>query len=338
MVATSFRSFGFVICGNRGLKPFRLPICSGSLQAKSTSRHKGVRKRMRTQYRIVPFLVAILFALVAVGFIGVAPATAQTTPTAPNGCTWVQVGVGVYVLSCTPADTDPKDIRVADVIVVQRPNPNYGATAGSVVSYDLIVGNLGDGQASDVSVKLTFDPTQIQVIDTTMHLPTTWLSARGTDWVTVNTGVIPPQTTSLVATLRFTVQKGVRVGTSLVKRATFAWNDHGGGGYGTSNLPIVSVAAKRDQRALYAMQAEPSVGTAGTTFAFSSGLLAPKEPVGIWYNDPSGTPVAHATYYADEEGVLKVNFITTGLRPGTYTMVFYGHVSGFTILAPFTIK
>lgn len=244
---------------------------------------------------------------------------------------------GVAVVPVVPTDEAP-DRQPAEIYAVQRPTANYGTTAGSIVTTEIVVGNIGKGIAKDVSVTVPFDPSEVRILDASFSSPQAWVSSLDASSLTINTGSLSANEV-VTGTLRMQVIETLTPGTSLAEQLSFTWRDSDRGGSGKSNLTILAVTGAVDDRPTYTMSVEPAAAGAGGNFSFSSNLFAPKEPVGVWFNQPDGTVNATvATLRAEEDGTLTVDFTSdTNLAPGTYSMVFYGHWTQFTVVAPFTI-
>lgn len=237
-----------------------------------------------------------------------------------------------------PDDTTEPVRQPAEVYAVQRPTANHGVTPGSIVTTEIAVGNIGKGLANDVTVTVPFDPAEVRILDASFSSPQAWVSSLETNSLTIRTGSLDANNV-VTATLRMQVIETLTPGTSLAEQLSFTWRDSDRGGSGTSNLTILAVTGAVDHRPTYSMSAEPPAAVAGESFSFSSNLFAPKEPVGVWFNQPDGSiGESVATFRAENDGTLVVNFTSsTDLAPGNYSMVFYGHWTQFTVVAPFTV-
>lgn len=246
--------------------------------------------------------------------------------------------------SGVPDETDPpppppiETRQPAAIYVVQRPNPNHAATPGSVVVIDLVVGNIGKGSANDVTIVMPFDPTAVRVLDATFSSPSAWVSNVGPTSLTIRTGRIGADG-SISGTVRMQVLDSAALGVSLASQLRYTWSDRQQGGTGTSNTTILRVAEAIDQRETFALFVDPTEAGAGNRFIFATNIFAPNEPVGVWYNLPDGQGVrAGGTFRTEANGTISVVFDTpANLPPGTYSMIFYGHWTEFTAVAPFII-
>ncbi len=223
--------------------------------------------------------------------------------------------------------------KPADVYVVITTDPTHAAAAGDVVTYTVTVFNNGEGGAKNATVTLPFNPDVVEVLDATFDDADGWVSDLADDSLTFQTGPLSSKDGTVVATIRMRVKDGAPLWTLLTERAFLTWTDWADDGEAWSNQPIVQVAQANDERETHTMLVEP--GTDGHIL-FSSGVFAPHEPVGVWYNTPDGGVVAGPTYYAEEDGSLAVDFNSNDLPAGNYSMVFYGHWTEFTVVGAFS--
>lgn len=245
---------------------------------------------------------------------------------------------GVAVVPVPSPTADEPSRQPAEIYAVQRPTANYGTTPGSIVTTEIVVGNTGKGIAKDVSVTVPFDPAEVRILDANFSSTKSWVSSLDASSLTINTGSLGANEV-VTGTLRMQVIETLTPGTSLAEQMSFTWKDYDRGGSGKSNVTLLAVTGAVDNRPTYTMSAEPAAAGAGSDFSFGSNLFAPKEPVGVWFNQPDGTiGESVATFRAESDGTLLVTFVSdTDLAPGTYSMVFYGHWTQFTVVAPFTI-
>lgn len=225
----------------------------------------------------------------------------------------------------------------ADVWVVQRPNPNHGVTPGSIITVQVVTTNMGRGAAKNTRITMPFDPAKVRLIDASFSKDAAWVSSVVTNSLTINTGPVGVNEV-ITGTVRFQVFETVARDVALGERLSFVWIDNAGSGRGKSNLPILVTAAATDNRSVYALTVSPGSGPAGSRFTFSSAIFASNEAVSAWYNLPDASARAIGSFAADDDG--KVNLVfdaPADLAPGIYSMVIYGHRTGFAAVALFTI-
>jgi hypothetical protein len=220
------------------------------------------------------------------------------------------------------------------VTVTHKATPNHAAAANSVVTFNLVATNRGEGAATRLTMELPYASNEVQVLDATFSRSDLWVSALDQDSVTVQSGRSLSSNETVTATLRLAILPTVAVGTSLSDRVTFRWGDRVDGGNGVSNLPILVVGSAADDRTTYALASSAE----GDIFGFASTIYGPKEPIGLWYNTPDGQAVTVGNIFADPSGAFAVAFDASGLPAGTYSMVAYGNWSGFTSVTTFVVQ
>jgi len=176
------------------------------------------------------------------------------------------------------------------------------------------------------------------VLDASFSRNGAWVSNLASDSVEIKTGPLGGNGDTVTATLRLQVLPDVPVGTSLSGRLSYHWWDYALGGDDVSNASLLSVESSVRNPDAYPLAADPAEGAAGTTFTFRSELLAPREPVGVWYNTPDGQAVTVSTSHAGDDGSLSVTLNSSGLAPGNYSLVFRGLWTGLTAVTPFTVQ
>jgi hypothetical protein len=243
-------------------------------------------------------------------------------------------------VAVVPIDAPVVETLPADVWVVNRPNPNHGTPAGSVITTQIVTKNIGEGLAKDVRITVPFDPNELRLLDANFSSKAAWVSSVVTNSLTINTGGVAARGGVITSTLRFQVLENLGPDVALGERLSFTWFDAGRGGSGKGNMPILTTGGSVDHRPTYSLNVSPAnTGAAGTRFTFASNIFASNEPVGVWYNMPDGTSVRSVgTFRANADGSLSVNFnAPSTLAPGNYSMVFYGLWTEFSAVGNFTI-
>lgn len=242
------------------------------------------------------------------------------------------------VCGVSVAPLEEEEPPAADVWVVQRPNPNHGATPGSIITVQVVTTNMGRGAAKNTRITMPFDPAKVRLIDASFSKDAAWVSSVVTNSLTINTGPVGVNET-ITGTVRFQVLEAVARDITLGERLSFVWIDNAGSGRGKSNLPILVTAAATDNRSIYALTVSPGSGPAGSRFTFSSAIFASNEAVSAWYNLPDASARAVGSFAADDDGKVNLVFDAPAtLAPGVYSMVIYGHRTGFAAVALFTVS
>jgi hypothetical protein len=236
------------------------------------------------------------------------------------------------------AQQQEEEVAPADISVVQRTNPSIATTQSGIVTYTITATNRGQGNAKETAITMPLDPAKVRVLDASFSRNGAWVSNLASDSVEIKTGPLGGNGDTVTATLRLQVLPDVPVGTSLSGRLSYHWWDYALGGDDVSNASLLSVESSVRNPDAYPLAADPAEGAAGTTFTFHSELLAPREPVGVWYNTPDGQAVTVSTSHAGDDGSLSVTLNSSGLAPGNYSLVFRGLWTGLTAVTPFTVQ
>ncbi|MBP1467655.1 VWA domain-containing protein [Candidatus Chloroploca sp. M-50] len=225
----------------------------------------------------------------------------------------------------------------AFVTAAVLPQPSISAARGQIVTVDVVMTNRGKGHAINAVLTLPFNPAVGQLLDAKFSRPTGWVSAVGTDNLTLQTGELRSGNDVITGTLRFLVNQGSADGAALLGRASMTWKDRSEGGRANANLPVV-VSSGSSVHGTYPMIANPASGPAGSTHTFTSAVFSPREPVTLWYNLPDGSVRSLTTVTADKDGAISINLTTTGFAAGNYSMVAYGNFSTITAAVPFSVR
>jgi hypothetical protein len=70
---------------------------------------------------------------------------------------------------------------------------------------------------------------------------------------------------------------------------------------------------------------------------FSVRNYFPEEKIFTWLNAPGGVIETKLSGQASEEGAAGLDFNTSRLAPGKYSMVLYGETSKTTLVVPFEL-
>jgi hypothetical protein len=110
---------------------------------------------------------------------------------------------------------------------------------------------------------------------------------------------------------------------------------------GVQKVAPFQVAAAPGNPSAGPNSAEPTVGSAAATFAFSAYGFANGERVGYWLNAPTGSiiPIDDRAHYADSDGEFNVNWLApAGAAPGGWQLVAQGSQSGVLQIISFEIR
>jgi hypothetical protein len=135
-------------------------------------------------------------------------------------------------------------------------------------------------------------------------------------------------------TLYFRVNDWLADNTVINMRASYRW---GADESGTTNWAPVLVGPGNANASWVWMSVDPTAAWPGATHNFFSDRFVPGEGVVTWLNTPSGVKALDLRTTADSFGRARIDFKSTGLRPGTYSFVLYGARSNLTALATFYV-
>ena len=231
------------------------------------------------------------------------------------------------------------------VTVVNRPTPNTLVTRGGIVTYNIVVTNRGKGQAKNVTITVPFDPTEVTVLDAVFTgSRTAWVSELRRNGLTIRTGAIAGDSTTITATLRMRVNDEVVNEADLGERIGFEWTDDRDGGVSASNATLVSVGDRPLNLPTYVFAVTPPSGLLSQVRSFSTSIFAPGEPVALWINTPTGENLPIYEIDGDDQlnaegdGSIAVDLALSDLAPGTYSIVTYGTWTQFTATGAVVIQ
>jgi hypothetical protein len=232
----------------------------------------------------------------------------------------------------------PPPVEPADVDVTVTADPNLTVGPGDTFTLTVTATNRGFGDARNVDVVLPLHANQVQVLGTTFSRSSVWVSDISADSVTVSTGSLSAGGDTASATLSIKVLTTATVGADIDCQADFTWSDEVSGGSGRTNACRVTVSSGSSSIPFFALDVNPFNGPVGTTHQFSGDFFTPNEPVAFWYDTPAGTSVEVGRETANASGVVTTSLTTTGLPPGTYTMVAHGIWSNITAVGVFRVE
>jgi hypothetical protein len=234
--------------------------------------------------------------------------------------------------------TRPRKIEPARLYVMQRPNPNTAVSSRSLVTYEVVVENIGPGRSKQATVTMPINPAAAEVLDATFTKSEAWVTSVTSTTLTFNTGPLASGGDVVTGTIRLRLKPDAAAGLTLTERLHVRWRDDTGSSDRRSNLPILTTGASDDHRSAYQLAVSPASGPAGSTHTFSSAIFVPNEGVGLWYYKAGGEDVTVDTVYADDDGGISQEFNTKGLAPGTYVMVARGLWSQFEAVTAFEVQ
>ncbi|NJK80468.1 MAG: hypothetical protein HC893_09860 [Chloroflexaceae bacterium] len=258
---------------------------------------------------------------------------------------WLRLGSAVVVIVLAGllfglhTAQQSRAASAADVAVTLLPNPNIGVQPGSIVEYTIRVQNFGRGRADRVLINMPFQPQQVRVLDARFEGQRDWVSALGSDYISIFFEGLDGFNTARTATVRMLVRPDVPVGSVINMWAGYGWDGANGGGEGFSANAAPLVVLNENSSGPFAwMAVGPEAGIAGTVFTFYTNRLLPNEKAVIMMNTPFGVQEVARDVRVNELGELRYEFVSVGYPPGTYTLSMRGERSGITAAITFTVQ
>ena len=182
-----------------------------------------------------------------------------------------------------------------------------------------------------------FNGSQMYVVDAKFTKTGDWVSENNAERIVVSFGELRSGD-ARTATVNFHVNGWMVDDTVLSMRASYKWSDGDDGGSGQSNWAPILVGSGNSSAAWLWLKVDPVNGPVGTTHRFFTDRFAPGEGIITWLNTPSGARQLTLRGQADSMGRVWLDFRSTGLRPGSYSLVLYGARSNLTAVATFNVQ
>jgi hypothetical protein len=233
----------------------------------------------------------------------------------------------------------PRPSERADIAVTIWPEPSIYVTRGGRLVYDLRIFNYDQGSAENIRVILPFDRRQMRPIGSRLdRAKGDWVSRLTDREVEVTFGAIDGKA-SRTGQLMFEINTSLGNDTILDMRPSYIWQDgHGDEGPYTANWAPVLVGNGAATAPWVWTTVTPIRGVPGTIHTFLTNRFTPGEGIVTWLNTPSGVRALELRGVADSQGVVTLDFSSTGLKPGSYQLVLYGARSQLTGVASFTVQ
>lgn len=267
-------------------------------------------------------------------WIGIEQATPTATPTTPPPT--VTPTTPPTVTPRRPTPTTKPQGNPADMANTLWPAPSIRVKPGDKLEYEIRAKNYGKGDANVNRVTLPFNKDQLTVVTARFTKNGDWISELTNDHITVNFNAVAPGEVRK-ATIVFQVKGNLPDNAVISMRATTNWSDERNGGSGPSNWAPILVGKTNDTAQWTWLTVEPLGGYAGTNHRFFSDRFIPGEGVVTWLNTPTGAKALDLKGVADASGRVTMDFRSTNLNPGTYSLVFFGSRSNLTAIATFYV-
>lgn len=232
----------------------------------------------------------------------------------------------------------PPSASPADVSLTLWVTPSIRVAGDGTLVYELRVTNYGKGTAKGVQITLPYNRQQVTLTNASFLTGSgDWVSAVGDSTITVSFGPIAPGA-KRIGYLYQRVARTLPNDTVISVRAATTWSDSREGGSGASNWTPVLVGSGSTTSAYLWLAVSPASGKAGTNHRFYTDRFIPGEGVTTWLNTPSGVKPLDLRATADGYGRIWLDFASTGLTPGSYSLVAQGARSGLTAVSGFVVQ
>jgi hypothetical protein len=247
------------------------------------------------------------------------------------------------LVSPTATATPPGVRRLpANVCVALWQDPDHAVAPGDIFTYTLQVQNTGPGVAYSTGVRMDLDPN-VEVLD--FRSPDSRIYVDYVDATAVSVrfqdlGIGAATHAEIIARVR----PGAAAGTLITSQATGFWDDTRIHRTRQSNTVTIKVGPTENadthglRQSLQVTPAGPVA--AGTALSFRGAFFCQEEAISFWLNLPDDTVAVPgiALGRSDMAGVMVKELDTTGLAPGTYTLIAHGWCSTVEGIGTFTIR
>lgn len=230
-----------------------------------------------------------------------------------------------------PASAKP---LAPDVVVTLRPDPGIFVTRGGILTYEVRAEKQSRGTAYSINIIVPYDPEQLTLLGASFTDDRDWVTSRKPGKVEIFMRSTGP-TRVRIARLSFRVNTQLPDYTAIGMRASYEWD---GGGMTRSNWTPVLVGGSDLHDPHVWVGAQPGSAARGARVRFLSDRFLPGEEIALWLNTPDGVRAINTRLEADLEGVVRYDYITSGLRPGAYSLVFAGISSDLIGVGAFVVE
>lgn len=238
-----------------------------------------------------------------------------------------------------PTPTPEPPVKTANVVVAIWPKPSIIVGRGAWLEYEIRLRNTGEGTATQTEVVFPYNRQQVTLSHTSLDSRAgDWMRAIGDNSYTVSFGSLGPGA-ERIGRVFLRVGENLPNQSLLDVRARYSWQDQGSGGSRNANWTPVLVGSGPADAPYFWMSVTPTQGAAGTLHRFFSNRLLPGEGVSTWLNVPGGGVRAlDLRGVADSQGMVTLDYRSSGLTPGVYQLVLYGQSSRLTGVVSFVVQ
>ncbi len=209
------------------------------------------------------------------------------------------------------------------------------ARPGTILTLELTLENYGRGPMRAATIELPFDDAALTLLDATPGRADVWVSDVQSGLITIRTGPLAATRDLIAITIRFWVRDDAPIGHAIGRVARLWYSDGVTEfGRGQSNLPRAVIGWGPELN----FERRPDLTVNAHTVAYTAAGFAPGEPVGIWYNPPTGAPpMTVTTVRADGDGRVSGTLAISDWPAGDYTLVLFSHHSQQTFVGAFSV-
>jgi hypothetical protein len=226
-------------------------------------------------------------------------------------------------------------VRADDVPDVEVEVVDTTISPGETLRYEITVENWTDYELVRVDVKIPYNTELLTPAGSHLNDEDDWVSKASEGDLVMTFGRIEDDE-DRSAIIELDVNPNAPDNTEIDHRADYVWYSETDSGSGTTEdfealilNPTVQPSAS----------ITPDAGPAGTVYQIEATRFAPDEPVITWLNLPDGSAKDLDLHgITDNQGTIRLQFDSSGLAPGDYSLVLYGkesereRVVGFRVL------
>jgi hypothetical protein len=236
--------------------------------------------------------------------------------------------VSLLPLVAPPARADDApnvDVDVVDEIV----------SPGETLRYEITVENWTDYELVRVDVKIPYNTELLTPSGSHVNDEDDWVSKASEGDLVMTFGRIEDDE-DRSAIIELAVDPNAPDNTEIDHRADYVWYSETDSDSGTTED---FEALIRNPTVQPSASITPEAGPAGTVFQVQATRFAADEPVITWLNLPGGGVQELDLHgLTDDQGTIRLQYDSSGLAPGAYSMVMYGKESERERVVGFRIR
>lgn len=260
---------------------------------------------------------------------------------------------GVGTAAAANRDSDHASVKIA-----VTPADSSMIGSGKTFTDTVVVSTEGHATSRDVVLNVQFDPAVVQLQGVQFNRASAWVTKTMPNGFEASLGKLGSDGDSITLTASFVALQAFSPNNPLQAQLNTSWRDSSGSHSSTLTTVLDEASGQT---------AIPLAATSDGAVNLTSAAFNPGEAVTFWYNKPDGTA---ATLYlhdgklvtsaqhkehlgtstrstnvdnassllAGAQGQIAIPFSTSGLTPGSYSIVARGARSSITVVTPFIIQ